>query len=82
MKNWQLQQAKARFSELVKSAVAQGPQNISVRGETTAVLISKEEYDRLTQANISFVAFMRRSPLVGLNLNIKRDKSLTRDIDL
>ena len=82
MKQWQLQDAKARFSEVVKNAVSQGPQNITVRGKTTVIIISKEDYDRLTQPEISFVKFMLKSPLAGLRLNIKRDKSLTRDIDL
>jgi antitoxin Phd len=84
MKAWQLQEAKMRFSELVKQAVNLGPQQITVRGKTTAVLISKEEYDRLVKPKISFVDFLRKSPLVGLDIELKinRDKSKTRDIDL
>jgi len=84
MKAWQLQEAKMRFSELVKQAVNLGPQQITVRGKTTAVLISKEEYDRLVKPKNSFVDFLRKSPLVGLDIEhkIKRDKSKTRDIDL
>jgi len=45
-------------------------------------LFLKEEYDRLTQANVSFVEFMLKSPLVELRLNLRRDQSLTRNIDL
>lgn len=82
MRNWQLQEAKARFSELVKCVAASGPQNITVHGKPTVVVISREEYDKLTQPKVSFVKFMQSSPWVGLNLRLKRDKSLNRDVDL
>jgi antitoxin Phd len=82
MNEWQLQKAKAQLSEVVKRAVTNGPQSITVHGEPTVMVISKKDYDRLTKPGISFIEFMRKSPLVGLNLNIKRDKSSTRDVDL
>ncbi len=47
MKTWQLQDAKARFSELVDSAVKDGPQLITRRGVDTAVLVRLEEWNRL-----------------------------------
>lgn len=50
MRNWQLQEAKARFSELVKCATANGPQNITAHGKTTVIVISKQEYDSLIAA--------------------------------
>jgi prevent-host-death family protein len=46
-KAWQLQEAKARLSALVKLADTEGPQEIAVRGETAAVLLSRADYDRL-----------------------------------
>jgi prevent-host-death family protein len=45
--NWQLQDAKARFSEVVKRAREQGPQHITVRGEPAVVVISEEEFAKL-----------------------------------
>jgi len=72
---WQLQDAKARLSELVKKAITQGPQNISVRGKRSVVVIGINDYDRLTQQNLSFVDFIRKSPLVGINLDLQRRKS-------
>lgn len=82
MRAWQLQQAKARLSEVVKIVMSEGPQTITVRDEPVVVMISKAQYDELTKAKDSFVTFMRKSPLSGVNIDIKRDKSLTRDIDL
>jgi len=53
--NWQLQDAKARFSELVKKAREQGPQHVSVRGEPAVVVVSEEEFARLTSPHPSIV---------------------------
>jgi len=82
MSRWQLQDAKARFSQLVKSAQLEGPQEITVHGKSTAVLLSAEDYARLTGPKLSFVEFMRRSPLVGVALDIKRSTSTTRRVRL
>jgi prevent-host-death family protein len=47
MKTWQLQHAKAHFSEVIESAVKEGPQLITRRGIETAVLVRIEEWNRL-----------------------------------
>ena len=52
---WQLQDAKARFSELVKRAREQGPQHVRVRGEPAVVVVSEEEFARLTSPRPSIV---------------------------
>lgn len=82
MRKWQLQEAKARFSELIKNAKLKGPQNITVHGVPTAVVISKEDYDRLTCSETSFIKFLRASPLVGVDIPLKRGKSSFRDVEL
>lgn len=82
MRNWQLQEAKARFSELVKQAAKDGPQRITVHGKPTVVLLSVKEYSRLTKPKISFIKFLRHSPLVSIKIDLERNKSLSRDIDL
>jgi prevent-host-death family protein len=56
--NWQLQDAKARFSELVRRAREQGPQHVSVRGEPAVVVVSAEEFARLTSPRPSIVDHM------------------------
>jgi antitoxin Phd len=83
MKTWQLQSAKARLSQLIQNVIMQGPQKISIRGVPKVVILTIEEYDRLAKKQISFVEFITQSPLSKLKINLKRDKSLTRDdIDL
>jgi prevent-host-death family protein len=82
MRSWQLQEAKARLSEVVKSSQSEGPQEISVRGEPAAVVLSKAEYDRLRRRKPTFLEFMRRSPLVGHELEFERDRSPSRDVPL
>lgn len=80
MKTWQMQEAKARMSELVKRAQTQ-PQAITLHGKSVAVVISRETFDSLSQAQGSLVDFMRRSPLFGADdLEFERDFSLTRKV--
>ena len=80
MSRWQLQDAKARFSQVVKSAVSDGPQEITVHGRPAAVVLSADEYTRLTGAKPSFIEFIRQSPMFSARLAVKRDKSRTRRV--
>ena len=83
MRRWQLQAAKARFSELVREAGRAGPQDITVHGRSVAVVISRELFDQLSGTGESLAAFMRNSPLAGLDdLEFERDRSLPRMVDL
>jgi len=79
---WQSQDAKAHFSEFVRASTKEGPQMVSVRSKIEAVLISIEEYELLIGKKPSFLDFINQSPLKGLDLDIERDQSLGRDIDL
>jgi prevent-host-death family protein len=81
MHTWQIQEAKARMSELVKRAQTQ-PQGITLHGKPVAVVISRETFDRLSQTQGSLVDFMRRSPLYGADdLVFDRDPSPIREIE-
>ena len=83
MRSWQLQEAKTHFSKLVKKAMTEGPQHITVRGEPSVILLSKADFDQLRGAKkVSLPVLMRNSPLAKLALNISRDSSYTRDVDL
>lgn len=79
---WQLQEAKAKLSQLVKQAALLGPQFISVHGEKVVVVLSLQDFDQLTQPSDNFWEFMQKSPLKGINLPLKRNKDTTRDIEL
>jgi antitoxin Phd len=50
MKNWPVQDAKARFSELLDACVSEGPQVVTRRGTETAVLVPIDEWKRLNNA--------------------------------
>jgi prevent-host-death family protein len=85
MQSWQMQAAKARLSEVVKQAQASGPQDITLHGRSVAVVLSREDFERLSGQAGSLLDFMQRSPLAGLDddaLDLRRDASLTRDIEL
>jgi antitoxin Phd len=83
--NWQVQSAKARFSEVFRLARTEGPQHITRQGKEGVVMISDEQYDRLVAKSRqpkSIVQFFRESPLVGVDLDLERDKDTGRDIEL
>jgi prevent-host-death family protein len=83
MQTWQMQTAKAHFSDLVRSAKQDGPQDITVHGKSVAVVVSRELFDRLSGNAQSLVAFMQRSPLHDCeDLVFERDQSLPREIAL
>lgn len=82
MQTWQMQTAKARFSEVVKHAAKDGPQEITVHGRPVAVVISRELFERLSGNQSSLVDFMRQSPLYGSDdVAFDRDRSLPRELD-
>ena len=48
MQMWQMQEAKARLSEVIKCAETLGPQNITVHGQPVAVVVSQAMFEKLT----------------------------------
>ena len=51
MQTWQMQDAKARLSEVLRRAERDGPQDITLHGRSVAVMLSRETFDRLTGAD-------------------------------
>jgi len=82
MRSWQVHEAKAHFSDLLRNAAYSGPQQITVRGRAVAVVLSTVAYERLRRRKTSLVAFLRKSSLTGIELDLKRDRSVSRDIKL
>lgn len=73
---WKLQDAKARFSELVRLARTKGPQRVTIRGHGSVVVISAEEIERLlppASDAVPFVTFMESLAVDGLDLTRERD---------
>ncbi len=82
MRQWQLQEAKNRLSELIQACLQNGPQIVTKRGKETAVLLSIEEYRRLTQPKENLADFLQNSPLKDGDLDLKRNKDLPREAGL
>lgn len=83
MVEWQFQEAKNRFSELVQRAKREGPQTVTLRGERAAVVLSSAEYDRLTQARPSLVDDLLTGPPFDDDLAhaiARRAKRPSRDV--
>jgi antitoxin Phd len=79
MKAWQLQEAKAKFSEVVEAALQDGPQAVTRRGEQAVVIVSYEAFVALTQANTSLDDALAGAPE---ELVIERDKTPVPSITL
>lgn len=76
---WQLQEAKNKLSEVVDEAVLHGPQIITKRGVEVAVMLSYAEYRQILASQKKLSVFFRESPLVGLDLDLRRDRSGLRE---
>ena len=78
---WQLQEAKQKFSELVQRALDEGPQVVTRRGEETVVVVSAEEFRRLTGSKPDLRDFLLSGPDLGV-LELERQGDLPRDVEL
>lgn len=79
---WQLQDAKTKFSQLVDSAMHHKPQFVTKHGNNAVVIISFEEYIKLTKPKDDLVTFLRNSPLAENDFEFTRNKDMPKDIEL
>lgn len=82
---WQVQTAKARFSEVFRRARTEGPQLITRQGKEGVVVISDDQYDEFVgraHQPKTLVQFFRESPFVGVELDLEREKDEGREIEL
>jgi prevent-host-death family protein len=81
---WLLQDAKARFSELVRRVRSEGPQRVTVHGRDEVVVISAEEFRRLKgdPTGEALIAAMQASPHRDIDLEPKRTPMPVREISL
>jgi len=82
---WQLQVAKARFSEVFDLALNQGPQRITRHGKRSAYLVADTDYARLvSQAESTgqtLLSFLMDSPLWASEIDIERIEGVSRNVD-
>ena len=81
---WRLQDAKARFSELVRRVRSEGPQHVTVHGRDEVVVISAEEFRRLKgdRTGEMLIAAMQASPHRDIEIEPRRARLPVRDVDL
>ena len=79
--NWQIQEAKARFSEMIERVLKDGPQTVTRRGKAVAVVIPADEYRRLRTGGKSFKALLAAAPLKGVEIRRSRDTGRVVDLE-
>lgn len=81
---WRLQDAKARFSEVVRQAREQGPQRVTLHGQDAVVIISAETYDRERAGHTGqrLVQALAKSPLGDIAFDRPFLAGPVRDIDV
>jgi len=77
---WQVQEAKQRFSELLRAAASEGPQIVTRHGHEIAVVIEVSEFHRMRGDTADFKDYLRSGPEFD-DLELVRSDKLPRDID-
>ena len=83
--SWQLQTAKAQFSEVFRRARSEGPQWVTRQGKETVVILPAEEFERLSgraSQAASLARFFAESPLARAGLDLERKPDYGRDVEL
>jgi prevent-host-death family protein len=80
LNQWQLQEAKNKFSQVVKQAQQGKPQYITVHGKPTAVVVSIEDYQKLNLPQTSLSEALI-TPLIEQDFDLSRNKDTGRDIN-
>ena len=81
-REWQLQEAKNRLSQVVDLALHDGPQTITLLGKPSAVVVSFDEYRKLTLPRTGLSQFFQQSPLYAVELDFSRSDDLPREVEL
>jgi len=78
---WKLQEAKARFSQIVEDALKIGPQYVTRRGKKAVVVISTDEFEKLVSQKPSFKEFLLNCPKIDNDFEFERQKDYSRHIE-
>ena len=79
-----MQEAKARFSEVVRRAKQEGPQHVTIHGREEVVIIDADDFRRLAgePSGQALVDAMRTAPVLSARLEPPRSRMPVRDVDL
>ena len=82
--HWRLQDAKARFSELVRRVRSEGPQHVTVHGRDEVVVIAAEDFNRLKgeRTGALLIAALQASPFRDVDIEPRREPMPVRDVHL
>ncbi len=78
---WKLQDAKARFSQVVEDALKIGPQLVTRRGRKAVVVVSVDKYQELISNKPSFKEFLLNCPKMGDDFELERQKDFPRSVE-
>jgi len=83
-RHWVLQDAKARFSELVRRVHSEGPQHVTVHGRDEVVVITAEEFRRLqgSRTGRDLIEAIQSSPHRDIDIDVPRAPMPVRDMAL
>jgi len=79
--SWKLQDAKAKFSQVVDDALKVGPQYVTRRGQDAVVVLSVKEYKKITSQKPSFKQFLLNCPKMDDNFEFERQKDYSKGVD-
>ena len=81
--SWQLQEAKQKFSELVRRTLEEGPQVVTKHGEEVVVVVPAAEFRRMSRdgGKMDFKEFLMSAPDLSV-LDLERPRELPRDVEL
>jgi antitoxin Phd len=79
MATWQLQEAKNKLSYLVDKVLLEGPQFVTRRDKPAVVIVSIDDFERMTHHSSDFKSFLKEFP--SEDLDFSRSKSVAREIE-
>ena len=82
-REWQVQEAKSKFSALLEAAERRGPQSITRHGRPVAVVLSAADYDRLTvRSKASLLEVLSAPEWRDVEIEPRDPKDFGREVDL
>ena len=79
--HWQVQDAKQRFSEMIRAVTSEGPQVITRHGEDVAVVVDISEYRRLTRPAVDLAAILLGGPKLAAAADVFAEIEAERKAD-
>ncbi len=79
--SWKLQDAKAKFSQVVENALKTGPQYVTRRGQEAVVILSVKEFQKITTKKPTLKEFLLNCPKMDDGFEFERPKDYSRNIE-